>query len=113
MNDKNVKWLVILLAVVAAFGTDYLLPRWGRVTLLTVGIFGSLIGFCRSYWSKRFWSLFSVCLVVHMALAVHFRDRINAVSPPALFVIAVVEIILIAVSLDLVFPTRDSRGESR
>lgn len=110
-NTKIVKWTIIVSSAVIGLAVDYFLPGWGRAILLTLLIFGCLVGFCRQYWGTRFWVLFAVLFATHSALVVALRSRINELSLPGIFLFAVAEVILVAIILGLVFPDKKHSAE--
>ena len=109
-DSKVLKWTIILSSVVIGLTVDYFVPGWGRLVLLTLLIFGSLVGFCRAYWGTAFWMTFAGTLALHSALMFEFRNGINQLPLPGLFLCAVAEVIVLAVILGLVFP--DSKHSS-
>jgi hypothetical protein len=110
-EPKGLKWILICAGAGVGLTVDYLFPGWGRPILLTLLIFGSLIGFCRPYWGTPFWMTVIGAFTVHAVLVLRLRPVINKLRMPEVFFCAVAEIALIAIVLTLVFPDdKHSRG---
>ena len=105
-GSKTLKWSIIVSSVVTGLLADYFVPGWGRPVLITLLVFGSLVGFCHSYWSTPFWTVAIAMFAVHSALVFRFRVAINEISMPGLFLCVVAEVVVIAIILGLVFPDR-------
>lgn len=92
----------------AAIGliVDYFVPGWGRPVVLTLGIFGCLVVFCRSVWGTAFWTVAFGTFALNFALVIHFKATINELPLPILFLWAAVEIVVIGIVLGLVFPDK-------
>jgi len=105
-ESKALKWTIILSSAAIGLMVDHFLPGWGRPVLLTLLIFGSLVGFCQPYWGIPFWTVAVGLFALHSALVFHFKTTINELSLPGIFVCAVVEVIVIAIILGLVFPDK-------
>ena len=104
--SKALKWIAIVSAAAIGLIVEYSLPGWGRPVVLTLGIFGSLVIFCRSVWGIAFWTVAIGTFALHVALMAKFRVTINELTFPALFLWAVVEILAIAIILGLAFPDK-------
>lgn len=108
-TDKALKWSIILLSAVIGLIVDYVSPGWGRPALLTLLIFGSMLAFCREYYGLNFWVVFLAALTIHSSLVLHFRSIINDVPVSILFLFAVGEIFIIAMTLGFAFPEKKKR----
>ena len=95
-GSSALKWILIGLAVVFALVVDHYRPGWGRPVVLTLTVFGALIGVARELWSFPFWITIAVSLVLHVALVLHFRGLVNQVPMVAIFLFAVAEVVVIA-----------------
>ena len=109
-ESKALKWTLILASAAIGLIVEYLIPGWGRPVLLTLLIFGSLVGFCQPWWGRAFWLVAIGTFGVHVVVAFRFRTTINELSLPALFLWAVAEVIIIATVLALVFPDKKQDG---
>jgi len=108
-NSNVLKWVLITSGVGIGLVVDFLVPGWGRATLLTVLIFGSLIGFGRPYWSSRFWIVAAATFSVHVGVVLRFRAEINYFPVAILFFFAVAEIVAIGIAVGLAFPDKGHR----
>lgn len=101
---KALKWVLVVLCIFIALLDHLVFPGWGRVVVLTILTFGSVLFICRSYWGLPFWAAMAGLFGVHSVSILHFRSEINQLRFPVLFLCAVVEVFAIALVLGLVFP---------
>jgi hypothetical protein len=101
---RTLKWTFLVSSAVVAVAVDHLAPGWGRPVVLTLLIFGALIGFGRPYWCTAFWAVSVGAFTVHIALMARFHTVVSNLTFPELFLWAVGEIVTIAIILGIVFP---------
>jgi hypothetical protein len=107
-SEKILKWALIVSAALIGLIADHFWPGWGRPTMLSLAIFGCLVVFGRSYWGSRFWLVFVALLLLHLGLMLRLRGTLNEIPMPGVFIVAVIEIIVIAVILEFAFSGKDS-----
>lgn len=93
------KWALVFAAVLVALITDHFFPGWGRPVVLTLAIFGTIIGFGRPYWGKRFWLTIAASFLLHLLLIRYFRTAVNGIPMPVLFLFAIAEIVAICAAM--------------
>ena len=104
MSDSAIKWTLVCGGAIIGFTADYLWPGWGRPVLVTIGVFGTLVGLCRDLWSTAYWAVVIGSLSVHVAVMVHWKDAINNIPMPSLFLAVVGELVAIAILVSIVLP---------
>jgi len=105
-ETKRLQWIIGIVSVAIGITVNELAPGWGRPVVLTLLIFGSVVAFGRPAWSYLFWTIVIATLALHSSLAFHFRATINELSLPAIFLVGVAELFMIAFILGLAFPDK-------
>ena len=103
-------WTLGTAAVAIALVADRFWPGWGRPVVLTLAIFGTIIGFGRNWWGTAFWTAITASFAVHVPLVLHFRAAINRLPMSILFVFAAVEVVVICGVMGKAVSRRNEEG---